>query len=131
MSRARDLAHLLQINCLHFAAKCHKFFHVKEVAARSTSKSAVTLRFDAAKMRALQAFAAAENRTLTNFIETTLIRSLAAREEAARVITMRVAPGASASISPDDVVRGVDETDADYAARQDLMVKLWSLPDAG
>jgi hypothetical protein len=97
----------------------------------SATKSAVTLRLDAGKMQALQAFAAAENRSLTNFIETTLIRSLTAREEAARVITMRVAPGASTAISPDEVVRGVGETDEDYAARQDLMVKLWSLPDAG
>jgi hypothetical protein len=44
---------------------------------------------------------------------------------------MRVAPGTEAEITPADVVRGAAESDADYAARQDLMVKLWSLPDAG
>jgi hypothetical protein len=101
------------------------------VPTSSAPKSAVTLRLDASKLQALQAFAAAENRSLTNFIETTLIRSLAAREEAARVITMRVAPEASTTIAPVDVVRGAEESDADYAARQDFMVKLWSLPDAG
>jgi len=104
---------------------------MNHVASNAAAKSAVTLRLEAGQMRALQAFAAAENRSLTNFIETTLIRSLAAREEAARVITMRVAPGTEPEIAPGDVVRGAGESDADYAARQDLMVKFWSLPDAG
>ncbi len=104
---------------------------MNHIAANVSSKSAVTLRLDSGQMQALQAFAAAENRSLTNFIETTLIRSLAAREEAARVITMRVAAGTAAEIAPGHVVRGAGESDADYAARQDLMVKLWSLPDSG
>jgi len=82
-------------------------------------------------LQALQAFAAAENRSLTNFIETTLIRSLAAREEAARVITMRLAAGTVAEITPGEVMRGTGESDADYAARRDLRVNFWSLPDAG
>jgi hypothetical protein len=82
----------------------------------SDSKTAITVRVDPTRLRALQQFAAAENRSLTNFIETTLIRSLAAREEAARVITMRAAPGTAKDVAPDSIIRGAGETDADYAA---------------
>jgi len=38
-------------------------------------------------------------------------------------------PGVSETIRPEDVVREDDETDEDYAARQQLMVELWSIPD--
>ena len=51
------------------------------------------------------------------------------QDEAERVITMYVAPGTSLSIRPEDVIRGADETDEDYAARQALTVELWSIPD--
>jgi len=100
-------------------------------SAKSAAKVAVTLRLDPVRVRQLQAVAAAENRTLTNYVETALIRDLALRDEAARVITMRVAPGMSPRIAPDDFVRGKGESDAAYAERQALLAELWTIPDGG
>jgi len=79
-------------------------------------------------VRRLQAVAEAENRTLTNYVETALLRDLARREEADRVITMYAAPGAPTSIEPVDVVRAEGESDEAYAERQALIVELWSIP---
>jgi hypothetical protein len=42
---------------------------------------------------------------------------------------MYVAPGASTSIRPEDVVRAEGESDDAYAERQALTVELWSIPD--
>lgn len=98
---------------------------------RPPAKIAITLRLDAERARRLQALADEENRTLTNYVETALIRELSLRDEAARVITMRAAPGTSASIAPEDVVRGEGESDAAYAKRRELVADLWSLPDNG
>lgn len=100
----------------------------RRAAAKPAAKVAITLRLDADRVRRLQAIAAAENRTLTNYVETALLRDLARREEADRVITMFVAPGTPASIRPDDVVRAEGKSDEAYAERQDLMVELWSIP---
>ncbi len=94
------------------------------------AKVAVTLRLDPVRVRQLQAVAEAENRTLTNYVETALIRDLALRDEAARVITMRAAPGISARIAPEDVARGEGESDAAYARRQALLTELWAIPDS-
>lgn len=91
-------------------------------------KVAVTVRLDADRVRRLQAIAEAENRSLTNYIETALLRDLARREEADRVITMYVPEGASASVRPEDVVRAEGESDEEYAERQALAVELWSIP---
>jgi hypothetical protein len=99
------------------------------VPSRSRGKVAVTVRLDGDLARRLETMANAENRSLTNFVETALLRHLAQRDEAERVITMYVAPGVSDTIRPEDVVREDDETDEDYAARQKLMVELWSIPD--
>lgn len=97
-------------------------------AAKPSTKVAITLRLDADRARRLQAIAAAENRTLTNYVETTLLRDLARREEADRVITMYAAPDVPGSIRPEDVVRAEGESDEAYAERQALMVELWSIP---
>jgi len=97
---------------------------------RPAAKVAVTLRLDPVRVLQLQAVAAAENRTLTNYVETALIRDLALRDEAARVITMRAAPGISARIAPEDVARGEGESDAAYARRQALLMELWAIPDS-
>jgi hypothetical protein len=91
-------------------------------------KVAITLRLDADRAARLQAIAAAENRSLTNYVETALLRDLARHEEADRVITMYVAPGVPTAIRPEDVVRAEGESDEDYAERQTLMVELWSIP---
>jgi PDZ domain-containing secreted protein len=91
-------------------------------------KVAITLRLDAERVRQLQTIAETENRTLTNYVETALLRDLARREEADRVITMYVPEGASTSIRPEDVVRAEGESDEEYAERQALAVELWSIP---
>jgi len=49
--------------------------------------------------------------------------------EAERVITMYVAPGLEGGIEPEEVIRGPDESDEDYAKRQALLVALCSIPD--
>jgi predicted transcriptional regulator len=98
-------------------------------AGKPRAKVAITLRLDADAARRLLAIAEAENRSLTNYVETALLRDLSRREEAERVITMYVAPGASTSIRPEDVVRAEGESDDAYAERQALTVELWSIPD--
>jgi hypothetical protein len=90
----------------------------------------VTVRLDLARVQQLQAAAEAENRSLTNYVETALLRDLARRDEASRVIAMRVAPEAAAQIDPDNVARGAGESDIAYAKRQELMLELWSVPDS-
>lgn len=74
-------------------------------AASALGKVAITVRLDADRVRRLQAVADAENRSLTNYVETALLRDLARREEAERVITMQVAPGVPDAIRPEDVER--------------------------
>jgi hypothetical protein len=101
----------------------------RSAAAKPPGKVAITLRLDAERVRRFQAIAEAENRSLTNYVETALLRDLARREEADRVITMYVAPGVPDSIRPEDVVRAEGESDEAYAERQALMLELWSIPD--
>ena len=91
---------------------------------------AVTVRLDPLRVQQLQSAAEAENRTLTNYVETALIRDLALREEASRVIAMHAAPGTSPRIDPADIVRADGETDAAYTKRQSLLTELWSIPDS-
>jgi hypothetical protein len=95
----------------------------------AVAKVAITVRLEAARAAQLQALAAAENRTLTNYVETALLRDLAHHDEADRVITMYVAPGLEGGIEPEDVIRGPDESDEAYARRQALMVALCAIPD--
>jgi hypothetical protein len=105
---------------------------IKQPSRRAdpVAKVAVTVRLDPVRVRQLQLAAEAENRSLTNYVETALLRDLAQRDEAARVITLLTAPGAPVDIDRDDIVRGASESDAQYAKRQDLMMELWSVPDA-
>jgi predicted transcriptional regulator len=91
---------------------------------------AITLRLDAARVRQLQAIAEAENRTLTNFMETALIHDLARRDEAAQVITMHAAPGTSDHMAREDIERGKGEPDEAFARRRNLLTELWSIPDS-
>lgn len=101
----------------------------RAATAKPRGKVAITLRLDADRAARLQAIAQAENRSLTNYVETTLLRELARHEEADRVITMYVAPGTSSRIRPEDVVRAEGEPDDIYAQRQALALQLWSMPD--
>jgi len=98
---------------------------------QSPGKVAITLRLEAVKARRLQAIAQHENRTLTNYVETVLLRDLMARDEADRVITVFAAPETSSRIDPGEVIRGEGETDAAYERRQAVAVELWSIPDNG
>ncbi len=98
--------------------------------SKAAAKVAITLRLDAARVRQLRAVAAAENRSITNYVETALIRDLSLRDEAARVFTMLSVPGTSEWIAPEDIVRGEGESDAAFARRQELVVALWSIPDS-
>ena len=95
-----------------------------------SGKVAVTVRLDPLRVQQLQAVAEAENRTLTNYVETALIRDLAVRDEASRVITMRAAAGTSPQIDPAGIVHAEGETDAAYTKRQSLLTELWSIPDS-
>jgi hypothetical protein len=97
-------------------------------AGKPSAKVAITLRLTSESARRLQAIAEAENRSLTNYVETALLRDLARREEAERVITMYVAPDVPTFIRPEDVVRAEGESDEAYAERQALMVELWAIP---
>ena len=99
------------------------------VAPVTSGKVAVTVRLDPTRVQQLQAAAEAENRTLTNYVETALIRDLALRDEASRVITMHAVPGTSRQIDSADIVRAEGETDAAYTKRQSLLTELWSIPD--
>ncbi|MBS0639492.1 MAG: hypothetical protein JSS43_06445 [Proteobacteria bacterium] len=96
-----------------------------------SKKVALTVRLDPARVQQLQSAAAAQNRSLTNYVETVLLRDLSAQDEAARVITMRVAPDAPAEIDRNTIIRAPDESDEAYAKRQDLMMALWAIPDTG
>ncbi len=95
---------------------------------RGSAKVAITVRLDPEQAKRLQALAAADNRSLTNYVETTLARDMAMRDEASRVITMFVAPGPPSPIEPSDVQRSEGESDDAYARRQALTVELWSIP---
>lgn len=110
-------------------ARSHRTSGGKRTAAKAPAKVAITLRLDPDRAARLQAMAEAENRSLTNYVETALLRDLARREEAERVITLYVAPGVPATIRPEDVVRAEGESDEAYVERQALAVELWSIPD--
>jgi len=97
---------------------------------KQPAKVAITLRLGSEQVRRLQAAAKAENRSLTNYVETALLRDLSHRDEAARVITMYAAPGTSPHIRPEDVARREGESEQAYAERRDLLVELWSIPDS-
>ena len=93
------------------------------------AKLAITLRLDEARYRKLELLAAAENRSVTNYVETALLRDMAAKEEAARPLTMFL-PVDAASLTPGLLLRNEDESDARYAQRADVMERLFDLPDS-
>ena len=93
------------------------------------AKLAITLRLDEARFRKLEMLAAAENRSVTNYVETALLRDMAAKEELSGPLTMFV-PADAASVTPGVLLRNADETDARYAARTAVMDRLFDLPDS-
>jgi hypothetical protein len=99
----------------------------KSSANRTGMKIPVTLRLDAERFKRLQILARAENRTVTNFVETAVLRDMEAKEEAARVITMFVPPEAAA-LTPGKLLRTEGESDERYAERSALMDRLFAIP---
>lgn len=96
---------------------------------RPTRKVPLTLRLDEARFRKLELLAEAENRTPTNYVETALLRDMAAKEEAARAITMLV-PAEAAALAPGPLLRTEGESDERYAERSALLDRLFAIPDA-
>jgi hypothetical protein len=91
---------------------------------------ALTLRLDTASFRRLAAAARAENRSPTNYVETLVLRDLAARDEADRVISVSVPPEA-AVLAPGEIERSPGESDQRFALRKKLVEELMSIPDEG
>lgn len=98
-------------------------------ASPSGRKVPITLRIDEARYRTLALLAEAENRTPTNYVETALLRDMAAKEEAARAITMFVAPEV-ADLTPGALVRSEGESDERYAERTQLFDRLFAISDS-
>ncbi len=91
-------------------------------------KVAITLRLDPAKFKALESLARIENRTPTNYVETAVLRDMAAKEEAARVLTMFV-PEEAAGLHPGPLIRSDGEPDERHAERSALMDQLFAIED--
>jgi hypothetical protein len=86
-------------------------------------RGALTMRFRPEVAAFVQEQARAGNRSVTNFVETLLLREMGRFEESQRQLTVQAAP----DLLRDDqheLVRGADETDAEYAARRALFATL-------
>jgi len=97
-------------------------------SGRRPARQAITLRLDPEQYRRLELLARAENRSPTNYVETAVLRDMAAKEETGRAITMFVAADA-AGLVPGPLVRTAGESDQRYAERSALMDKLFAIPD--
>ncbi len=82
-------------------------------------RDAFTMRFRSDVAEFVQAQASAGNRSVTNFVETLLLRENARFEETQRQLTV-LAVADLLRHERHDLVRDVDEADAEYAARSDL-----------
>lgn len=96
-------------------------------AKEAEPKVAVTLRLPKSEFMRLELMATAENRTPTNFVETAVLQSMAAKEEVARVITMYVPD--DAKVKPGPLLRSEGESDERYAARSALVDQLLAIGD--
>lgn len=82
-------------------------------------RDAFTMRFRPEVAEFVQAQARAGNRSVTNFVETLLLREKASHEEEQRQITVQAAADLLQH-RRHDLVRDADEADAEYAARAEL-----------
>ncbi len=82
-------------------------------------RDAFTMRFRPEVAEFVQAQARAGNRSVTNFVETLLLREKARFEEGQRQLTVQAAADLLRQ-ERHDLVRDVDETDAEYAARSEM-----------
>lgn len=89
-------------------------------------KIPLTLRLTEGEFMRLELMATAENRSLANFAETHLLESMAAKEEAARVITMYV-PDELKDVQLGPLLRSEGESDERYAERSALLSELFAL----
>lgn len=90
---------------------------------------AITLRLAPADYGRLILLARAENRNPTNYVETLVLRDLAAKEEAARILTLLVPADAQAA-TPGALLRTEGDSDARHAERVEVFDRLFALPDA-
>jgi hypothetical protein len=89
---------------------------------------ALTLRLDPTCFSRLAAIAAEENRTPTNYVETLVLRDLAAKDEANRMIAVYV-PAETGALVPGELERSAGESDERYAQRKTLVDELMSIAD--
>jgi hypothetical protein len=103
------------------------------LGSRSNPNLAYTVAYSCkqhlAKFRRLELLARAENRTTTNYVETTFLRDMEAKAEAAYIITIFV-PEEAAELGPGALLRTEGESNERYAERSTLMEKLFAVPDA-
>jgi hypothetical protein len=83
-------------------------------------RDAFTMRFRPEIAEFVQAQASASNRSVTNFVETLLLREKTRFEESQRQLTVQAVPDLLRH-EQHDLVRDVDETDTEYAARSELL----------
>ncbi len=82
-------------------------------------RDAFTMRFRPEVAEFVQAQASAGNRSVTNFVETLLLREKARFEESQRQLSVQVAPDLLRH-ERHELVRDAGEADAEYAARSEL-----------
>ena len=82
-------------------------------------RDAFTMRFRPEVAEFVQAQASAANRSVTNFVETLLLREKARFEETLRELTVQGVPDLLRH-EQHDLVRDADEGDAEYATRNEL-----------
>ena len=82
-------------------------------------RDAFTMRFRSDVADFVQAQARAGNRSVTNFVETLLLREKARFEEGQRQLAVRAVPDLLRH-QDHDLVRDADETDVEYSARAEL-----------
>jgi hypothetical protein len=82
-------------------------------------RGAFTMRFQPEVAEFVQAQASAGNRSVTNFVETLLLREKSRFEESQRQLTVQAVADLLRH-ERHDLVRDADEADAEYAARSEL-----------
>jgi hypothetical protein len=82
-------------------------------------RDAFTMRFRPEVAAFVQAQASASNRSVTNFVETLLLREKTRFEESQRQLTVQAVADLLRH-EQHDLVRDADESDGEYAARSEL-----------
>ena len=93
-------------------------------------RDAFTMRFRPEVAEFVQAQARAGNRSVTNFVETFLLREKAHFEESQRQLIVQAVPDLLRH-EKHDLIRDADEFDAEYVARGELFGTLLDLARRG